>query len=252
MDNKNEAIKAITVPKGKVVENVVFYVVNVVGTQSSWSLSKRFSQFEELHQIMVTDYGKSLPIGTDLPPKKIKLFTSHVSASFIEERRCLLEAFLRKLLSVKEVARSEPFLSFVNSNKVEKEEDTKEVDLPDDVEITGVSIPATRTMSDHVLYQIDIINSRKRKSFAKWTVLKRFQQFYEMDQLVRTDFIENLDLLEQLPPSPRREAKLLADHMDENFIEQRRVLLENYLQKMLRILPVVHNQHFLAFLGVNV
>ena len=50
--------------------------------------------------------------------------------------------------------------------------------------MTGISIPAVRKMSDHVLYQIDVSNERKRRSFRKWTVLKRFGQFFTLDQVV--------------------------------------------------------------------
>lgn len=53
--------------------------------------------------------------------------------------------------------------------------------LPEDVEVTDLSVPATRTMTNHVLYQIDVLNMKKRSTFSKWTVLKRFNQFYEMD-----------------------------------------------------------------------
>jgi hypothetical protein len=40
--------------------------------------------------------------------------------------------------------------------------------------------------------------------------------------------------------------------MDEAFIEQRRVLLENYCRRMLRNSYVATNKIFLAFLGINV
>jgi len=90
----------------------------------------------------------------------------------------------------------------------------------------------------------------KKKEYAKWTVLKRFGQFYEMDALVRSDFEKN-QILNSLPATPERKIKLFNDHTDANFVEQRRVLLENYLQKMVEIEEVVRDKHFLAFLGIN-
>ena len=72
-----------------------------------------------------------------------------------------------------------------------------------------------------------------------------------MDAAVRAAFEDNTEILEQMPPAPRREAKILTDHMDDVFIQQRRVLLENYLQKMLELEEVVRNKDFLQFLGVN-
>jgi len=106
-------------------------------------------------------------------------------------------------------------------------------------------------MSDHVLYQIDCVNVRKRKSFSKWTVLKRYSQFYDMDTAVRAAYINKPDLLATLPAPPARHAKLLTDHMDNTFVEQRRVLLENYLQKMIKVEAVVRNKDFLLFIGIK-
>jgi len=165
----------------------------------------------------------------------------------------LLEAFLKKLVGQKDIANSSLLTKFLSSDKAEAKVEVKpKHELPEDVEITGVSIPATRTMSDHVLYQIDVTNNRKRKTFSKWTVLKRFTQFFDMDTALRASFAENPSLLEKLPPPPERKTKLFNDHMDEVFIEQRRVLLENYLNKLLESEEVVRNPAFLKFLGVTV
>jgi len=166
----------------------------------------------------------------------------------------LLENYLKKLVSVEDIAKCETFIKFVTSDTHDeiKVEAKVSEDMPLDVEVTSVTIPATRTMSDHVLYQIDIVNARKRKSFSKWTVLKRFGQFYEMDQAVRISFVDNPEQLAQLPAPPQRRAKLLTDHMDTTFVESRRVLLENYLQRMVQTEHVVRNKEFLSFLGVDV
>jgi len=73
-----------------------------------------------------------------------------------------------------------------------------------------------------------------------------------MDTQVRADFAEQPSVLTSMPAPPERKAKLLSDHMDETFVEQRRVLLENYLQRMVDNPHVVKNKHFLTFLGVTV
>jgi len=250
---KNE-IKAITIPSGKVDDaGTVYYNINVEGSFNSWSIAKRYSQFEELHSsLLLSDVAKKIPSGCDLPPKKIKLFTTHTATSFVESRRALLEAFLKKLLKVEEIATSSIFIKFLETDKQkEKVEAKKKIDLPDDVEVTSINIPATRTMSDHVLYQIDVTNARKDAPFDKWTVLKRFGQFYDMDCAVRAAFIDKTEVLEKLPESPERKAKLFNDHMDETFVEQRRVLLANYLNNMLSVIEVVRNKDFLQFLGVD-
>jgi len=54
-------IKGISVPSGRNDEasGVVFYFVNVEGTFNSWSVSKRYSQFEELHSaLLLSDLAK--------------------------------------------------------------------------------------------------------------------------------------------------------------------------------------------------
>jgi len=204
--------------------------------------------------LLQSELVKKIPAGCELPPKRFKMFISHLSPAFIEERRVLLEAFLKKLIGQKDLANSSILAKFLTSDKQELKIEAKKsvVELPEDVEITGVSIPATRTMSDHVLYQIDVTNNRKRKTYSKWTVLKRFTQFFDMDAAVRNAFADKLEILEKLPPPPERKTKLFNDHMDDVFIEQRRVLLENYLNKMLQSEDVVRNKDFLLFLGVNV
>jgi len=247
-------IKSATVPSHKIEEGVVFYDINVDSPYNSWSCKKRYSQFEELQtSLQQSDLAKKIPPGCELPPKRFKIFISHLSPAFIEERRVLLEAFLKKLVGQKDIASCSIFVKFLTTDKQEiKVEAKKTMDLPEDVEITGVSIPATRTMSDHVLYQIDVTNNRKRKTFSKWTVLKRFTQFFDMDTAVRNAFADKPEILEKMPPPPERKAKLFNDHMDDVFIEQRRVLLDNYLNKMLQCEDVVRNKEFLVFLGVSV
>ena len=49
-------------------------------------------------------------------------------------------------------------------------------------------------------------------------VYQRFNQFWELDALLRTDFAENEAQLAALPASPQRQSKLLYDHMDLNFV----------------------------------
>lgn len=51
-------VKSISIPFGKEKDGVVYYIVNVVtSTDQKWSLFKRFSQFERLHQILVELFG---------------------------------------------------------------------------------------------------------------------------------------------------------------------------------------------------
>jgi len=250
---ENVKIKKVSIPCGLVNDqSTVFYTINVYDGFNSWAVSKRYSQFEEFHNQIMLKYPKmKLP---KLPPKKFKLFTSHVSAGFIEERRVLLENYLTRLIKTK-LSESSSLLKFLTTNKTKKVSEAKSAateKVPDDVEVTDIAIPATRTMPDHVLYQIDLVNNKKRKSFSKWTVLKRFGQFYEMDASIRAVFATQPNIINKMPAAPQRKAKLFNDHMDSNFIENRRVLLSNYLKKMQNVPEVLRCRIFLKFLGVKV
>jgi hypothetical protein len=248
------AIESISIPKAKTVDGVGFYVVRISGADGTWLCLKRYSQFETFQQNLHAAHPRTpIPPGSELPPKR---FSFLQTASFIEDRRILLENFCRKLLAVDNYAAGECFVTFFSTDRHEDESvkkieaDTSDAKLPNDVEITGVTIPSTRIMSDHVLYQIDVENNKKRSSYSRWTVLKRYGQIFEMDALVRVEFAENPTLLAQMPDLPARQNKLLVGHMESSFVEQRRVLLENYFERMLRILPIVRNETFLSFLGV--
>ena len=192
--------------------------------------------------------------------KRFKWWSTHTSPGFIEERALILENYLQKLTQVPNIASSELFVGFLANDranidappKVTSRSLLQQASLPDDVEVTDVSIPTVRMMSDHELYQIDVSNERKRKSFQKWTVLKRFAQFIEMDDGLREDFAHRPDVLAALPNPPERYSKLFYDHMDDHFVEHRRLVLDNYLVKLVLVTPVLYNTRFLAFLGVSV
>jgi hypothetical protein len=112
------------------------------------------------------------------PCCQFKFFVSHVSEHFIEERRCLLDSYLNKMLKVPDVVKSDVWLEFFSSDALDDYvEPPQETAIPDDCEITSVSIPQTRLMSDHVLFQVDVMNAKKRRTFQKWTVLKRYARF---------------------------------------------------------------------------
>ncbi len=96
------------------------------------------------------------------------------------------------------------------------------------------------------------MNSRKRASFSKWTVLKRFGQFFELDVQLRNDFAHaDATVIALLPASPTRQSKILHDHSDAHFVAHRATLLEHYLHTLLRIPQLRHNSAFLTFLGVQ-
>jgi hypothetical protein len=202
----------------------------------------------------------TLPAGCDLPGKRFKWWSSHTSPAFIEERALLLEHYLVKLAQVPNIANSELFVGFLATDrqnidcppKVTAESLLAQTVFPDDVEVTDVSIPQTRLMTDHVLYQVDVANVRKSKSYQRWTVLKRFNQFVDLDEALRESFAHRPDVMSALPNPPERYSKLFYDHMEDHFVEHRRIVLEHYMRKLMLVTSVLYEPIFLAFLGVNV
>jgi len=181
------------------------------------------------------------------------MIVSHTDPAFIEERRILLQLYCRRMNSVRDIADSHIFKQFFQSDQLERLVAVPDDSFvfPDDTEITQVDIPTARTMSDHVLYKIDLSNARKRSSFSQWSVLKRFVQFHDMHAAVSADFVHEPYFLSTLPQPPSKSAKVFVDHMDKHFVEQRRVLLEHYLQRMVRVPKVAKNQNFLRFCGCD-
>jgi len=165
---EKESIKSITIPSAKIIDGNVHYVVQVQGAFNAWCVLKRYSMFEEANKNFVEAFKGAFPEDAVLPPKKIKLFQSHNSPEFVEERRVLLQHYLQKLVAVKAIAKHKLFTTFLTKGKQKLEIKEKKEELPEDVEITDVKIAATRIMSDHVLYQIDLFNSRKRKTYSRW------------------------------------------------------------------------------------
>merc|ERR1712129_621163 len=65
------------------------------------------------------------------------------------------------------------------------------------------------------------------------------------------EYITELSSPEQrivLPPFPDKRLKLFTDHFNEHFIENRRMLLDNYLQRILANRYLRHSEIFLSFL----
>eukprot|EP01083_Nonionella_stella_P285245 970953_1 len=226
---KKLKIEYVSVKNAFVHDEAVFYDIHIKTSQHYWHVTKRYSQFEQLHNSLLTITKDKLPL---LPIKHYKWFTDHTKPSFIEKRRALLDNYVKKLIKTKNVSSSQCVVNFFhndksaesiienNSNKdnndnndedegkkqnkdeKRRKRESDEWDFPEDQEVTNIEIQSTRKMTDHVLYQICVSNSHKRGSFREWTVLKRFTQFYEMDLKLRQSIeTDNPQLLPKLPPA---------------------------------------------------
>jgi len=228
--------------KGK---KTVYYIVNVKIDGDGWVVVKRYRQFEKLHATLCKRYNSKLPL---LPIKKIKKIHNHISSYFVEKRRALLDNYCKKLLLNRQVGQSQEVITFFSQDVDPNREFQYEIVpvFPNNQEVTDISIPKYRKMTDHILYTIDVTN---KSTSANWIVLKRFTQFRSMDKKLRKSLTE--DVVCRMPKRPKRKSRVWRDHMNAEFVEERRVMMENYLRRILAIERVAHNEHFLAFLGVG-
>jgi len=226
-------------------KKTVWYVINVKVDGETWVVVKRYRQFEKLHSELSKRYNSKLPL---LPIKKIKKFHNHASKYFVEKRRALLDNYCKKLLLNRQIGQSQEVLTFFSQDVDPHREFEYEV-IPmfaDNREVSDISIPKYRKMTDHILYTIDVTN---KSTASNWIVLKRFTQFRSMDKKLRKSLTE--DVVCRMPKRPKRKSRVWRDHMNAEFVEERRVMMENYLRRILAIERVAHNEHFLAFLGVG-
>lgn len=92
---------------------------------------------------------------------------------------------------------------------------------------------------------MDVSNKKLR-----WNLWLRFEFFYVLHQMMQ-ELVTELSTPENriiLPPFPEKRLKLFTDHFNEHFIENRRMLLDNYLQKILANRYLRHSEIFISFL----
>jgi hypothetical protein len=93
---------------------VEIYIGSTVQPRASYTLSKRYSRFFEMHNQLSKDFPESL-----LPslPKR-KMMQGSVNPSLVAERTESLQQYLRDLMNHPELRSSEPVYSFLELNSV--------------------------------------------------------------------------------------------------------------------------------------
>jgi len=266
------AIVRVCIPSYYQAEDYIVYEVEVSNKKIRWNVWHRFDSFYMLHHMLLeiaASLSQNMARYISLPPfpeKRVKYITDHFEQEFIENRRMLLENYIKKVLVLPDFKHSNILTSFLTPDIDEivlppaqtggrqKPIDLNDVlDVDEDDEITTVSIPQAQILkNDHAIFTINCSNANKRRSFGEWTVLKRFAEFHAFDIQLRTDLLENQPhALQLLPNLPTRQPKLLIDHLDESFIERRRLLTEAYLKRLIRHSIFRKHPITLKFLGVD-
>jgi len=245
------------------VNEVVFYNLRIQVPEEADNvlyLMKRYSQFYDLNKKLKEDLPRfHLP---SMPQKELIIWTDHTDTRFVEERRTLLEYYLREALAVAEIRADVTMQDFLHSNEISSqvartiEEQFEQTQTPDamaseEMEVCEVWIPNTKKMRDHCLYQVHCRRGGggEESDWNEWVILKRYRDFFDMDALLHEDL--PLAVANSLPNLPERQSKIMVDHMDPDFIDQRRVLLDNYLKKLVRVPDLQHCPAFLKFLNVS-
>jgi len=112
-------------------------------------------------------------------------------------------------------------------------------------DIKTISIPGYHVTGNVVFYEV-VVSNRK----LRWNVWIRFDSFTILHLLMK-DLAKGLEderVKFTLPPMPEKHIKLLIDHSSREFVENRRALLENYLQKINQNKTLRHAEDFIHFL----
>eukprot|EP01084_Bolivina_argentea_P049468 90969_1 len=253
LDSENQLkIEYIEVRSVSTHNNIVYYdiFVKTIGSNNEWQFAKTYSQFSDLYTKIY-----SLPLTIKIPffPKHSFMdFMNQKNDIFIENRRALLNNFIKKVvklsLNLPKNISCQCVIDFFSDNIVSYQDinNVNKIEFPKEQKVHKIVIDKTRKMSDHVLYQVYVSDS-----YNNWIMLKRFDQFAKMDCALRGYLQKNnTEILRKLPVSPPKKMKMFFDHMEDDFIEQRRVLMENYCQKLLRFPVVVAYPPFCVFFGV--
>lgn len=117
-------IKSIRVGKGEDGREFAVYVVEVqrnAGEQmpaASWSITRRYSEFHELHQKLRSLYPSVRSL--DFPRRRMVM---KFQREFLHKRRLALESYLRKLLLLPEVCRSRELRAFLSQSVIAQGQD---------------------------------------------------------------------------------------------------------------------------------
>merc|ERR1719461_1523566 len=112
--------------------------------------------------------------------------------------------------------------------------------------IVRVCIPSYYRAEDYIVYEVEVSNKKIR-----WNVWHRFDSFYMLHHMlleIAASLSQNHSRYINLPPFPEKQVKVIVDHFEQEFIENRRMLLENYLKKVLVMPDFKHSNIVTSFL----
>ena len=101
-----------------------------------------------------------------------------------------------------------------------------------------------------VWFQVDTVCTAGDGTQRQTSVHRRFRDFGELSDDLRSSFKGN-HLLGNVPDLPRKELKIIANHMDPVFIEERRVRLELFMARIVQVGRFCTAPCLLSFVGMS-
>ncbi|KAH3671806.1 hypothetical protein WICMUC_004564 [Wickerhamomyces mucosus] len=104
-----------------------------------------------------------------------------------------------------------------------------------------------RNGKEYIIYVIEITKRSvdNPQSSSSWMVGRRFNQFFKLNEILKEDYPEVSKIA-----FPRKRLNVLK-FQQRFFIDERKIQLQNYLQKLLQLPNVCQNKEFRRFLTVN-
>jgi hypothetical protein len=265
------SIEKVSVPHYQALKNgPVVYEITASNNKCRWNVWHRFQTFQLLHEMLKVSIDEErlkckLPI---IPFRHIKLVINHKSKDFCEGRKVLLDNYLKTLLSIKELRDSTVLIGFLSrsdeslSDEKVSQEETKDyetnkvknilvTDESDD--ITNVSIPSSRVVgNEYVLYTVSVHNMNVETEYSHWNVLHRYSEFKEYDRALREYLAKDKPhLISEIPQLPMKESKIFRNHFGHDFVERRRLLLDSYIKRLIKVQSLRRHPLTIKFLGVR-
>mmetsp|Transcript_11606 Transcript_11606/g.22080 ORF Transcript_11606/g.22080 Transcript_11606/m.22080 type:complete len:301 (+) Transcript_11606:40-942(+) len=247
---------------------IIYYEVVVVANNSlRWSVQRRFAEFHSLHS-KLKEHKETAGTDQELPPFPSRAWgfvVDHFSRHFLDMRKTLLSNFLERLVQSSQYNQNFWLLEFFRPDHSDQPENASTSDttslytsptcstladmgsgtsfVSETEEVTSLSVSSAQILQhDHVVYQINLFNQHKPVEYQHWTVLRRYNDFlalhknlinYYLSEDVQNKSHNCSQLIDSLPFLPSKLPKVFKDHLDAGFIEERRLVLQLYLRKLI-------------------
>ena len=240
--------------------DVIFYSIAVRSKIGDWVIQHRYTQFVNLFESM----SKTLHANTLLPdiPKSTLFGVSESSIEFIDNRRCLLEIWMQKIVNTVCLQCPELFkflspvsgtpiiapnanhhknISFIlpqppldeNNNSMTITDSSEHINVfidPSwgthffDAEVLRWQIMESDTRNAYVVYTIIVKEFYSRTEFICWQITRRYREFESLRST-----IEKMSNNVSLPPLPPKK----LNGQDPKVINIRVKFLEAFLQELI-------------------